>query len=127
MDELTRVRARVQAMLAEKRAKQVPPVSPSPRYDEVYFRGTAWLNALAAGELEPAEPAPPPQRPRRLSRRRKAILRRLFWFDRLPKDEWARLWAEYTRLLGLGLSPQGRPFRRKRTAARYRTSGRWKP
>ena len=128
MDELARVRARFKAMMAEKRAKQVPPVSPPPRYDEVYFRGTAWLDALAAGESEPAALAPEaaPQRPRRLSRRRKAILRRWFWFDRLSKEEWAERWDEFTRILALGDFPPGRPFRRKRTASRYRPSDRWK-
>jgi hypothetical protein len=40
-----RIRARLKAKAEERAAR--PPVSPAPRYDELYFRGTAWLDSLS--------------------------------------------------------------------------------
>ena len=41
------LRLRIQERFREK-PKRVPP-NPPPRYDEVFFRGTQWLEELAAG------------------------------------------------------------------------------
>jgi len=40
------LKPKLRRKLAAKRAarRRIPPVSPPPRYDEVYFRGTAWLD-----------------------------------------------------------------------------------
>lgn len=37
------------AAIAERKARV--PASPPPRYDEVYHEGTAWLDAMARGEI----------------------------------------------------------------------------
>jgi hypothetical protein len=44
------LRLRIQERFRELREKpkRVPP-NPPPRYDEVFFRGTQWLDKLAAG------------------------------------------------------------------------------
>jgi hypothetical protein len=47
--DLAALRARVRAWLdakAKERAAR-PPVSPAPLYDELYFRGTTWLDSLS--------------------------------------------------------------------------------
>jgi len=47
-DELRRkIRERAEAM----RQQMIPP-TPPPRYDEVFFAGTAWLDRIARGEEE---------------------------------------------------------------------------
>jgi len=57
--KVEKLRARFQEGLRELRARPtaVPP-DPPPRYDEIFFRGTEWLDQLAAGlDLdEEAEP-----------------------------------------------------------------------
>ncbi len=56
--KLEELRARIQQRLQElrKRPKALPP-NPPPRYDEVFFRGTQWLDELAAGpDLHEEEP-----------------------------------------------------------------------
>ena len=46
--DLEALRARVHARLAAKAAERaVHPPSPPPRYDETYFRVTAWLDRLS--------------------------------------------------------------------------------
>ncbi len=42
------LRARIQERLREKRAERdrLAPAYTPPRYDEVFFEGTAWLNTL---------------------------------------------------------------------------------
>ena len=47
-DELRR---KLRAYFEENRKRQVQP-DPPPRYDEVYFEGTAWLDRMARGEEE---------------------------------------------------------------------------
>ncbi len=57
--KIEELRARIQQRLQELREKpQVLPPNPPPRYDEVFFRGTQWLDELAAGPdlHEDAEP-----------------------------------------------------------------------
>lgn len=41
-----KVRARLDAKAQERAAR--PPLSPAPRYDEVYFRGIEWLDSLSS-------------------------------------------------------------------------------
>jgi hypothetical protein len=44
------LRLRVQQRLRERREKPgVVPPNPPPRYDEVFFQGTQWLDEIAAG------------------------------------------------------------------------------
>ena len=45
------LRRRLRAYVEEKRKRHVQP-DPPPRYDEVYFEGTAWLDRMARGEVE---------------------------------------------------------------------------
>jgi hypothetical protein len=48
--KIEELRLRIQEHLRELREKPkgVPP-SPAPRYDEVFFQGTRWLDRLGAG------------------------------------------------------------------------------
>ena len=48
--KIEKLRLRIQERFRELREKpkRVPP-NPPPRYDEVFFRGTQWLEELAAG------------------------------------------------------------------------------
>jgi hypothetical protein len=55
MDELTRIRAGFRARLDAKRLKRAAPLSSPPRYDEVYARGTAWLDGLDDADQEQDE------------------------------------------------------------------------
>jgi hypothetical protein len=51
-----RLRKVLKQRLAKKRAsRSAHPVSPAPRYDEVYFRGLEWLDSLAGEPIEPSE------------------------------------------------------------------------
>jgi hypothetical protein len=44
------LRLRIQERFRELREKpRMVPVNPPPRYDEVFFQGTQWLDKLAAG------------------------------------------------------------------------------
>jgi hypothetical protein len=46
---LQALRERIQAKLKEPKDRRWRAASPPPRYDEVFFRGVAWLNSLAEG------------------------------------------------------------------------------
>jgi len=46
--EELRLRIQERSRELREKPKRVPP-NPPPRYDEVFFRGTQWLDKLAAG------------------------------------------------------------------------------
>jgi hypothetical protein len=47
-EKAARLHASVQERLAARRAKQAAaPPDPAPRYDAVFFQGTAWLDRLS--------------------------------------------------------------------------------
>lgn len=48
LDELRR---KIRKLVEERRQRRVPP-DPPPRYDDVYFVGTAWLDRIARGDEE---------------------------------------------------------------------------
>ncbi len=61
--DLEAFRVRIRARLAEKAAERaLHPPSPPPRYDETFFRVTAWLDCLSYTDDWsdcPVEPTPP--------------------------------------------------------------------
>lgn len=49
------LRKQVRERLAERVSKAPAPVSPQPRYDDVFFEGLRWLDELAGSPIEPTE------------------------------------------------------------------------
>jgi len=43
------LRRKIRERAEEMRQRMVPP-SPAPRYDDIFFSGTAWLDRIARGE-----------------------------------------------------------------------------
>ena len=52
---LSALREKVQERLAQRVAERRRAVSPPPRYDELFVRGTEWLDALAGEPVETVE------------------------------------------------------------------------
>jgi hypothetical protein len=53
--KLAALRKQVRERLAERVSNAPAPVSPQPRYDEVFFEGLRWLDELAGSSIEPTE------------------------------------------------------------------------
>ena len=54
-DEFEQKKAEIRRQLEERRRQKGDRPSPSyrpPRYDDVFFEGTAWLDSIARGETE---------------------------------------------------------------------------
>lgn len=50
--ELEKVKAEVRRRLEEKRKRLLgKPIRHPPRYDDVFWKGTDWLDAIARGEI----------------------------------------------------------------------------
>lgn len=54
-EALAKLRERVRARLEERRQRPAVPVSPPPRYDDVFFEGVKWLDHLGGEPVEPLE------------------------------------------------------------------------
>ncbi len=50
-DKRDELRRRIREHLEARRRRTTPPIPP-PRYDEVFFAGTAWLDRIARGEKD---------------------------------------------------------------------------
>ena len=68
-DRLSEAKQRVQAKLAERKAAKAgrSPYTPEPRYDEVYYKGTEWLDSLARQEFDESRCRSNDRRKRKLS------------------------------------------------------------
>lgn len=53
--KIAAVRKQVRERLAERVSRRREPVSPQPRYDEVFFEGLRWLDELAGSPVKPTE------------------------------------------------------------------------
>jgi len=51
-EKMAKARAAVRVAVSRARRRAAPRVEPAPRYDEVFERGTAWLDGRALPEVE---------------------------------------------------------------------------